>query len=386
MFAPMDDTAYLRKVLCLFLWSSLFIQGRTQSCEAPDGADFDREPTFWCGLDANVYINKSCTTQIGEVIHLPWAHGRLVRYVPHQTNQRVKDVRAFLIKGSSQTPLTVIEQKMESAKTNTAITIRVAVSKEPIVVFLQYFVENGVELYISCDLTKDIFQDEEGDEGVKNNRYQLVKWSPGGKSAQEIRSLQTTFSLDDSAGLNFVDSPIMKSSEFKVETVSNTSIDSEQIRVKHVGNATNVKPAKIVFYFRSMAPRGIAGCPNSRSCEREAGILGEKHEADGLSKAVLGIGIGVGVLAAAVAIGLWIACLKSLTKKHPENVDNLPISLRHFAYDTGDDKPSGPLRQWARGKNNVGKKEYLAIELSPGNKQEPSEDNTGQTDEIQPRV
>eukprot|EP00178_Gracilaria_changii_P016534 TRINITY_DN475_c0_g1_i1.p1 TRINITY_DN475_c0_g1~~TRINITY_DN475_c0_g1_i1.p1 ORF type:complete len:386 (+),score=37.22 TRINITY_DN475_c0_g1_i1:262-1419(+) len=370
----MRKTRLLKALMLLILWRLQYSQAYGQICEAPANADFDREPIFWCRLHTNINITQGCATKVVEVIQPPWSHGRLVRYIAHQPNQRILNVEAFQFVGGVEKELSVTEVEPDSSQTSTAITLRTSVTKEPFLVRLIYEVENGVEYYVACDLTKDEFQDED------NKRYQLVKWSSGARSAKYIRSLKATFSLHESAHMTFADSPVKRTSDFEVKSVRNTSVASEQIRVTHSGNATNSKPGTIVFYFRGVTSRGSVGCPNSRSCEREADMIREKFVGDGLSKVVIGISIGVGLLVAIVAIGMWIACCKSLTKKKTRNMDNLPISLRHFAYDTGDDKPSGQLRQWARGKKNVGKIEYLAIDLSPGNKQQESEAEVEQAD------
>ncbi|KAI0567047.1 hypothetical protein FGB62_4g334 [Gracilaria domingensis] len=367
--AALDErrTSLCRTIILLLIWGLLTTRASGQICQPPDDADFKREPTFWCQLHANINITRGCRTHVEEIIEPPWSAGRLVRYVPHQANQFISDVQATEFKNGVLKDVASAELTPDSSGTNTAITLRISTSEQPLLIRLHYVVVRGVEFYQPCDVTKDEFEDEEG------VTYQIVKWSPGGKSAQYVRSLQATFSLHYSAEMTYNDSPVKKTSDFQIRSLTNTSIAFHKIQVTHGGNATNIKPATTVFYFRGIAPTGSAECPNSRTCAREVDMLREKFKGDGLRKAVIGAGIGIGVLAVIVAIAMWVACCKSLTKKKTGNMDNLPISLRHFAYDTGDDKPSGQLRQWARGKNNVGKKEYLAIELSPGNKQESSD-------------
>ncbi|PXF46628.1 hypothetical protein BWQ96_03617 [Gracilariopsis chorda] len=352
------------RLICFVTSLSLLFQClRAQECTAPPDTDFDREPNFWCSLDAVVYITDECTTRIEEFIESPWAHGRLVRYIPHQKNQVIKEIRAFNMKDGLRTSLSVTAEA-DSANTNTAVIIRAPVSKQAVQIALQYQVENGVELFRSCEDTSSLFTTAA--EGAAA-RYQLVKWSSGGKSAGEIKRLGALFSLTESPRMTYVEAPIRKPSEFDVATATNSSFPSEQIRVSHRGNSSGLEPASIMFYFVASLTRGSAICANTRNCEREAKIAKEKYKSDGLTKVMIGLGVALGVLVTVVGIGLWISCCKSLTKRKTGNMDNLPLSLRHFAYDTGDDKQNGQRRQWTKGINNTGRKEYLAIDLSPGN-------------------
>lgn len=347
-------------VMCLTL---CFYCLRAQDCKAPPDTDFDRDPHFWCSLEAVINVTDECTTRVEELIESPWAHGRLVRYIPHQTNQVIKEIRAFNLKDGLRTSLSITAE-VDSGKSNTIVTIRAPVSKEAVQVALQYHVENGVELFRNCEDTSSLFNVDA--EGVAS-RYQLVKWSSGGKSTGEIKQLGALFSVEESPRMTYVESPIRKPSDFDVDSTTNSSFPSEQIRVSHRGNSTGLKPASITFYMVVSLTRGSAICANTRNCEREANLVKEKFKRDGLTKVMIGLGVALGVLVTVVGIGLWVSCCKSLTKRKSGNMDNLPLSLRHFAYDTGDDKQNGQRRQWTKGINNTGRKEYLAIDLSPGN-------------------
>lgn len=338
----------------LFILLSFFamllevLSQQAYECRAPEGTNFQMESKAWCNLTAIVKISDKCSTQVEEIIQVPWAYGKLVRYIPHQTNQEIKQVSAFEITDKGRIELPLSEVQRDVRRVNTLVHIRAPVTRESFTISLQYEVERGVELYYSCRESASIFKVSRAPTGGKSDN-QLVKWSPGGQSATEIKVIGASFLLSKSAKTVFVESAVGKPAEFSLLTKTNNKSPSENYRVSHEGNATGISPTSVTFYFRYLRVGSDDDqCHLARMCEEEKRRLLERFLTDGSKRAIIILSVGLGLLFLVLLIGVWISCYKSLKKKKAENMDSLPISLRHFAFDTGEERSSGQLAKWTQ--------------------------------------
>lgn len=355
-----------RKVLhflvpCAFL---ALAQDPAFACNIPEGSNLNSAPKFWCSLSANVSIVNNCTTTVEETIILPWSAGTVDRHVPHQVDQTVTVVSAVLRTEKEHAPLQVVKSS-SSSKDKTVLNIGAPRSQSSIQIILRYTVDIGVLRYQKCSVMD--FPDASGPGGSSR---MLVKWAPGGTSADEIKRLEVVFSLIRDTRNTYLDSLVKRPKEFALASVEVTTDKTKTAIVTHSGNAEGMLPGLFLFYFRYGLDAGWAQCGIFRSCRAES-----RHLEEGSKKAlkpgvIVGIVLGLGLVAVAVGVGLWIQRGRRKRRAMDKGDDdpNLPKSLEHFAYDTGDERSSAKWKEWTEsGPNSRKSREINAISLSPRN-------------------
>jgi len=338
-------------------------------CEAPTTTDFTSPPRYWCSLEANITIQNSCTTNVAERIVIPWNRGSVQRYAPKQQNQEIVEGTAALVANGLEEPIGLSEAKNVSTERNTAFRIKAPNTDKPFTVILRYKVKAGVQLFGNC-AGKVNFPPI--DQNSQEDTAMLAKWSPGGLSIRTIRQLLVHFSLLRNSRNTYLDSIFSHPKGFMGDTTVRRDDPTKTVEVSHTGSADGLKPGKFIFFFRYRLSAGWAECPNIRSCGDEEKLL-QESVTPGISKAlILALGIGGGLLVMLIIIAILVRQCNRISKKHAADIEDddfdvaLPKSLRHFAYDTGDDEPA---RRSAHSQGSVQRMPSIcALSLSPKGK------------------
>lgn len=354
---------------CLSLFH-LLLQSHAIQCRPPEGANFLTKPEFWCSLTANITVPTSCKTEVEERIQVPWSIGVVDRYIPKQENQKIINVKAFRVTKEGETPINSFTSQ-DSTERNTIINLRVVRGETPETIRLTYDVSQGTLVFSTCAKLGDFANVDASDDQT----LMLTKWAAGGLSVRELQYVAVRFFLNTDAQLKYADSVVLHPEKFAPVRTENTgdanSQKGKQTWVNIEGVATEVKPAKLVFFFRFLKKGGSVQCPNVRSCGSENLLRQEYAGGKEQYKLIIGVCVGSGLAILLVIVIIWISCCKrSATRRLDEDALNLPASLRHFAYDTGDERQDGKWKQWTEGSPNSGKstQEFLAIDLSPRNR------------------
>lgn len=337
-----------------------------EECKARSKDSLNVAPPFWCDIKATIMIGGNCTTQVEEQIHLPWSSGAILRYVPKPELQTLQDVRAHIRSEDTETEVYVAPLP-DSAPTNTIFNIRVSATTEPVTVVLRYSVFPGVVLFKNCEGVMD-FPVVTPPSGYS---VMVSKWAMGGLSVAEIASMQVEFQLLKVAHTSYIDSRVKQPSPLSMSTRDTTESSGESVdtSITYSGKTTGFNPGEFIFYFRFRLTNGWAECPNVRSCRAETLQLKEEFEPGIGSELVIGLAVGGGVALVVMGIAVWVTwCIMSGRRNEEEVEANLPDSLRHFAYDTGDDESSRKWRSWMEGGPSSEKEEICAIDLSPRNR------------------
>lgn len=196
----------------------------------------------------------------------------------------------------------------------------------------------------------------------------LVKWAMGAASVENIKRIEVHFSLIRDSRNVYLDSRIRHPKRFSTTTMVNTKDPKRTVIVSHSGNSDGMRPGLFLFYFRFVLDAGWATCPNVRSCLAETRMLEEGEKKTVKPGLIIGLCVGLGCVLVLAGVAVWIVWGKKQRRKAgdgEQDVDaNLPKSLQHFAYDTGDEKSSQKWKQWTESGPNSLKEEISAIELT----------------------
>lgn len=358
---------WLRCTALLLCWTVFSAPALcAEECKARPGSDFNLQPPFWCNIQVTVAVSENCTTQVEEKIHLPWSSGVIHRHIPKQENQIVQDVRAYIQSGERETDVH-IGALPGSTPTSTIYNVRISATTEPVVVLLRYAVYPGILFFTKCGgiINFPIIEPPSG------YSVMLSKWAVGGLSVAEIESMQVEFSLMKNTRMSYIDSNVKHPNQFSLSThdTTNTSADFIETSITHSGRAAGLNPAHFVFYFRFSLTNGWAECPHVRSCRAETLQLKEEFEPGIAAGLVIGLAVGGGLAVLTIILVTWAVCCAISARRDEDAAEmNLPNSLHHFAYDTGDEASSSKWKSWMEGGPNSGKEEIRAIDLSPRNR------------------
>lgn len=355
----------LAAILFTSTLSTLSITNADQiHCTAHGSANLSHPAPFWCALTATVQVQSACTIRITESVTVPWITRQLVRVVPHQQNQQIISVETFL----SRTPSTVLQPPNDTivkesvlaesvavsleGGANTAIIVTTNPSLQPTTVLVRYVVIPGVVAFSSCGSGTPILPaipslSPSPDPATSVQRgIMLTRWALGGKSVSRLRmlavSIRTTIASDRGLvdAYSYVD-------QLAVET--NVS-DTEGVVTIH-GNTSAIMPADVVLYARLWRRSSRLSCAAPRDCRSERDLLKEGKPRRAW-KGIVIVVASVVVILIAVAIGilLWYRRLKQGDNDEHDDAtqpaSQLPKSLHHFAYDTGDESSSKTWREW----------------------------------------
>lgn len=356
----------LRLVVLLLCWIVLSIPSICgEECKARPSGDVSLPPSFWCDIQATVTISENCTTHVEERIRLPWSSGIIHRHIPKQENQVLQDARAYIQSNDKETDVH-IGLLPDSTPTSTVYNIRISATTEPVIILLRYSVYPGILLSTNCDGIISF----PAVEPPSSYSVMLSKWAIGGQTVAELESMQVEFRLLRDARMSYIDSSVKHPSQFSLSTrnTTHTSGDSMETSITHSGEATGLNPAHFVFYFRFSLINGWAKCPGVRSCRAETLQLKEGSKPGIAPGLVIGLAVGGGLAALMIIIVVWVVCCAISARRDEDVVEvNLPNSLRHFAYDTGDEASSSKWRSWMEG-GPSSKEEIRAVDLSPRNR------------------
>lgn len=338
------------------------VNPRASTCTAPSSADKTRRPTFWCSLSATVEVGNNCQTQVTETIVIPWSSGDFNREIPHQANQKITDLSgARITSDGSETSISVssILPELLSSTAN----IRSTITPSPLTVILRYTVVNAVTKYLPCDIVD--FPDVTLPDPEMTNM--VTKWTLS-EYMPPVQDLSVTFSLPRDTRNAYVDSIVHQPSAVSTTTTVDTKQPTRTVVVTHKLSPGKHHPAQFIFYLRFGLHSGWATCPNTRNCEMETKFLEGGNKSRIQPGLVIGLCVGLGCVLALAGVAAWIFWGKrQRRRKGGQDTDcNLPKSLQHFAYDTGDEESSQKWKQWTESAPNSMKEEISVSELSKG--------------------
>lgn len=347
----------------LFTATLLMSSANELHCAAHGNANVSQSAHFWCGLTATVDVQAACTTKVTECITVPWTTRQFVRVVPHQQNQQIVSVETFLL----QSPLAVLEApndtminlsiSVESVTVsleggaNTAITITTTPSLKPATLIVRYVVIPGVIAFSSCGKGTPILpaipslspsSATDAQRGIM-----LTRWALGGTSVSRLQMLAISFRTTIASDRGLVDA---FSYAGQLSVITNSS-SSETVVVIH-GNTSHVIPADIVLYARLWRVSSRLSCASARDCRSERNLLNEGKPRRAWKGIVIVVAT-VTLVLIAVFVGIWLWFRRLKQGDNDDDRDDatqpaseLPRSLHHFAYDTGDEVSSKTWREW----------------------------------------
>lgn len=336
----------------------------TLPCNAPSDANTSHPAPFWCVLAVSVDMRSSCATQVTEEITVPWTTDQLVRIVPHQQNQQITSVATYATTaiptalrpsdGTVPTGATRLESVIVSleGRANTAVTVTTVPSQRPAVILIRYVVVPGVFAYTSCPKSSVVLPSLPSPTPTAatdvSHSFMLTRWALGGLSVPRVNLLAVAFRVPVAPDRGFLDA-FAYLDHLSVTTNSTES----QATVAFTGNSSLVHPADMLLYARVWRLSARLACPTERDCTSERELLREgrpRRAWRGIMIVVVSV-VAI-VILVAVAVLLWFRRLK-YAEIHENEDDNqsvdqtqLPKSLHHFAYDTGDESSSQTWREW----------------------------------------
>lgn len=353
---------------------SLILPIHCTDCKVPTDANFAEDPPFWCSISAQINITSGCNVQVEETIVTPWGDGLLSKYVPLQHNQAVKDVSAKRLTNGKLVKVNVTI-KSEASANNALLEIAAPNSTAMVTTVLSYALLNGVTVFVGCKGLGN-FKDAKS---TDMDTVMVVKWSPGGLSVGEIGQIRAGFSLSRSSRVTYLDYGILSPRGFKADTTVETQDIAKPVVVRHTGSAAKRNPAKFMFYFRVRLKDGKMNCPAFRHCLSEDATVNESLKSGKMKMILIIVCSIVGVIIIGILIMLWILFCKRRQKSRDGSSGdldlNLPTSLQHFAFDTGDEKQTGQWQKWMDGAPPKSQRHHrgsvYATELSPRNQDSP---------------
>lgn len=319
-------------------------------CTSPTNANKSEGAPFWCSIMADVRIQTACTTAVEETIVVPWSTGTITRVIPHQSNQKVMSVVCFVgtpAKTDNQTPgeakTTVNSSVMShSGDINTVVSINSPVSTTPLAVAVHYVVVPGVVEFSACHSDVADFANMTVQAG---RAVMLTRWAMGGLSTKQIQLATTRFSLASNVEGGIVDVTLYKPADF---SIGNSENYNNNVASQVTGNTSDMHPSEIVMFLRIWKASTVSPCTMLRDCLSEQAILEEGKT----SRPDIGVTIViliVVVVVVSIGTGVWLWWRRSKNNDDEEGSQigiDLPQSLQHFVYDTGDEVSSQKWQQW----------------------------------------
>lgn len=350
-------------IICFLPIAVLWLNFKTCfSCSAPNDCDFSEAPRYWCSLFATIDVQSSCTLHVTEIVTVPWTTDQFVRIIPHQQNQHIVSVEAFINSfdsSNSTIPGNAVNDNAVKADSvtvslqgglGTAVTVTTNLSRLPTTIIVQYVVIPGVVAFSSCgdgapalpSFPPPYPQDMES----SSMKVMLVRWAIGGLSVPRVLTTMTKFRVQFS-----LDRGLLDVFSYLPSLDSSMSNDSSQIIVTVSGNTSSAFPADIILYSRPWRRASRLPCAAPRDCRSERILLKEGKPRRIWRGIVIVVStvctVGVCVL---VGVLIWI---RRVHRGDDENEDaqsardvEIPKSLQHFAFDTGDEASSRTWRQW----------------------------------------
>lgn len=337
-------------IVLLTLLTNIFEVKAISGCLLPADSNTSQVAPFWCSMTANVQIKAACTTSVEETIVVPWSTGVMTRIIPHQSNQRLVNVVCLVGEpafSGNATPgkastLTSSFTTAYSGDINTAVEIDIPVSTTPLSIVVRYAIVPGVVEFSECDSGIPKFSDLSTQ---PKRTIMLTRWAMGGFSTENVHSVNVHFILESSSSNGIVDITLYKGEGFS----TNTSVNSEgNMITSAVGNTANITPSEIFMFLRTWTSATITPCRLLRDCLSELAILQEGKEPQRpIGVIIVGVVTAVFVLIIALAAFLWWRRDKkvAVNEKNEDEVE-IPRSLQHFAYDTGDESSSRNWERW----------------------------------------
>lgn len=350
-------------IALLFTVTLLISSAYDLHCPAHGSANVSHPAHFWCGLTATVDVQSACTTKVMECVTVPWTTRQFVRVVPHQQNQKIVSVETFLL----QSPLAVLIPPNDTMLTlsvslesvtvsleggaNTAITVTTNPSIQPATLIVRYVVIPGVIAFSSCGKGTPILPAMPSPSASSTTDAQhgimLTRWALGGTSVSRLNLLAISFRTTVASDRGLVD---VFSHSGQLSVITNSS-NSETVVVIH-GNTSHIIPADIVLYARLWRISTRLSCASARDCRSERNLLNEGKPRRAW-KGIVVVVVTVILVLIAVFLGVWFWFRRVKQGDNDDDHDDatqpasqLPSSLHHFAYDTGDEISSRTWREW----------------------------------------
>lgn len=360
-------THCLAAILLLSLCSHATKTSASEQCAVPSNADVSSSPSFWCNINATITLTDDCAALVEELLELPWSPGNITRYIPKQETQTLTNIQAFMQRpNSSDTSITASRQSA-STPTNDIYTLTHSPVPSPISLRLHYTVSPGVLVFEHCNGILD-FPTVTPPPGFA---VMVSKWAIGGLSVPTLLTTHVEFRLPRDSQYKYIDSPTKHPPEIPPSTLDTTTATVDT-SITHTASLHTSNPALYIFFLRTQLVNGWSACPIARSCASESRQLEEQFDPGVSRKLVIGLSVCAVVLvvlgAGATGIVWWIKSGRG-SESVAEPRSELPDSLRHFAYDTGDEAASPQWKSWtaveAAAPSRGSAEEICAVDLSP---------------------
>lgn len=327
-------------------------------------------------------------TSVTEIFVIPWSPGYVTRFIPHQIDQRLINLKTYVGKPAVNDGATLIDiptspvvanPSKTKPNINTKLILYIPTTTTPVAFKIKYSVLPGIVQFERCVPGKEkeygvtafpevqaLSRLADGNENklklgkrqLKTDYYMIARWAMGGLSVPVIHDLSIEFKLEKSDITEMIDYAMFAhESSFDVETVTD---DNETSIITMRGNVTLFKPAHIIIFTRFVTKGHIFGSPCAmvRDCVSERALAreGEPPEKQ-FGTIIVGAVIVFVLLLIALGVYLWV---RKVRRGDDESGDSsggetaLPQSLHHFAYDTGDEVSSNRWREFTpRGTHRI---------------------------------
>lgn len=311
--------------------------------------NFNISATYWCGIETSVLLYESCATAVEEVITIPWSTKVFTRIIPHQSSQQIQDLTAKFGLPTSANPMVSAPTRQSERILNTTIQVRTPAQQNAMRVSLRYNIFPGTVKFKPCNLSTTTFGDSNASIPASDSKWpvriMLTRWAMGGLSVSRLHwfSVRFTKPVANEAGIVDITMPDSTGFDTKDGTSIMSSRDMSFISIS--GNCSERYPSDMVAYARTWARREFEPCSMPRDCEAERTLTEEgKPTRFPIGVIVVCAVIGFLMIGALVVWLWWCRHIRLLEEEH-DRVDDqdggsdtgMPVSLRHFAYDTGDD-------------------------------------------------
>lgn len=351
-FLQLDVTHLISTTVILLL--QFIIPSSSQECISFSSTNKTETPNFWCSVTADVKIQNLCTTSVTESILLPWSTGRLTRMLPHQTNQKILRVKSYVsfpaeeneLPGEAITPANT-EVISQMGDINTEIRVVIPISTTPVSVSIRYIVVPGVVEFSQCedDIETTKFPNLDDSDNTTERLYMLTRWAMGGLSVRLVNFIKVSFILSSAAQYEgILDVALFKNDGFSINTSSSSTSEEsdEETKVTIAGITSGLTTAQIIVYARTWKAAMDSSCATERDCFGEYALLKESEvKQSPIGLIILGVVGSATLVTIVIGVYCWVRKVRgddntSSAELQEQGSEQLPQSLHHFAYDTGD--------------------------------------------------
>lgn len=317
---------------------------------------FETEPPGeWCSIDVKVELQQVCWTSVTEVMTLPWTSQIIARIIPHQSTQSIGEVTARVTRMAQQTTAsqtaTEVTTQVTTGEYNTTVQIATKAFNESMRITLEYRVQNGITLYESCG--NDIVKFPELVAGTHQPLPTVMqtRWAMGGLTITKLHKFSIEFQkMYDALGGIIDITARSKYKQFK-KSIRQGGYQVAPASAKAEGETEDEHPSNIVIFLRTYHKNVARACTTLRDCESDS-LLIKQGVVPGFP---IGIMI-VSILFVLLVVGLVVLVVVWQYYRNAEEDDEgqgeldddaeMPKSLHHFAYDTGDEQSSNIWKTW----------------------------------------